>query len=67
MCGIGDRTCGICANAGFCFCSMDEDEFSLASKEEVKKRLEDGRYPSDTEVMKAYLGISDIQELYCDK
>ena len=59
MCGFGDRTCGICASAGFCICSMNEDEFSPASKEEVRKRLEEGRYPSDIEVMKAFLGISD--------
>lgn len=62
MCGFGDRTCGICANAGFCLCSMNEDEFSPASKEEVRRRLEEGRYPSDIEVMKSFLGIFDKEE-----
>ena len=55
MCGFGDRTCGICANAGFCLCSMNEDEFIPASKEEVRKRIEDGRYLPDIEIMKAYV------------
>ena len=59
MCGTGNRTCGICAHAGSCLASMHEDYFCLASKQEVQKRLEEGRYAMDTLIMKQYLEIPD--------
>ena len=59
MCGIGNRTCGICANANGCLASMNEDYFYLASKQEVRKRLEEGRYTDDTLIMKQYLEMPD--------
>lgn len=59
MCGTGNRTCGICANAGGCLASMKEDYFCLATKEEVKKRLEENKYRRDTEIMKKYVNMSD--------
>lgn len=59
MCGTGNRVCGICANAGGCLASMHEDYFCLASKQEVQKRLEEGRYTRDTLIMKQYLEMPD--------
>ena len=41
---------------------MNEDEFIPASKEEVKKRIDEGRYICDVKIMKAYIGIQGYDD-----
>lgn len=58
-CGSGNRVCGICALAGGCLASMHEDCFCLASKEVVKKRIEENKYIRDIEIMRKYIEMPD--------
>ena len=56
ICGTKGKECGICYCAdGNCIASMHEDLYMPATKEQVQKRLEDGRYPFDREAMESYL------------
>lgn len=55
-CGSGNKACGICGNAdGNCLASMHDDFFFEATKEQVKKRLAEGRYACDKEIMENYV------------
>lgn len=55
-CGSGDKACGICGNAdGNCLASLHDDFFFEATKEQVEKRLAEGRYACDKEIMKNYV------------
>ncbi len=54
MCGTGDKVCGICGNAGGCLAAMHEDYYIPATKQQVEKRLQEGRYPVDREIMIKY-------------
>lgn len=55
-CGSGDKTCGICFYAdGGCLASMRDDFFCPATKKQVEKRLAEGRYSCDREIMENYL------------
>lgn len=60
-CGFGDKTCGICGNAGFCLASMNDDYFIPATKEQVEKRLAEGKYKCDKEIMEEYIKIKENQ------
>ena len=40
---------------------MNEDEFIPASKEEVRKRIKEGRYLPDIEIMQAYVDNATLQ------
>ena len=56
MCGTNEKPCGLCVNAnGCCLASMRDDFFSLASNEEVKRRLNAGEYIVDKETMIKYI------------
>lgn len=57
MCGTGYKLCCICGNAGGCLSSMREDFFFLASRKEVEKRLKEGKYSANKEIMEFYLSI----------
>ena len=65
MCGIGNRTCGICANAGGCLAGMLDDYFALASKKEVLRRLENNEYLPDKEIMVRYVETPDESLQFC--
>ena len=55
-CGSGNKACGICGNAdGNCLASLCDDFFFEATKEQVEKRLAEGRYVCDKELMEKYV------------
>lgn len=55
-CVFGLRTCGVCGNSdGICLASMNEDFFIPATREQVEKRLAEGRYACDKEIMEEYI------------
>ena len=65
MCGTGNKTCGICANAdGNCLASMREDFFIPATIEQVKNRIKENKYPDDIDVMRKYIGESERERIY---
>lgn len=43
--------CCICACGDACIAGHGDDYYSLASKEQIIKRLNEGRYPSYTDIM----------------
>lgn len=46
MCGSGEKGCAICVNGdGGCLCSMNEDCFAPATKEQLLNRLTRNSYP----------------------
>lgn len=56
ICGTKGKECGICYCAdGNCIASMNEDLYMPATKEQVMKRIDEGRYPSDRKAMERYL------------
>ena len=57
-CGYFDKPCCLCRYSGRCIAGMREDLFSLASVEDVKKRLFNSYYEkseSDMDIMKRYI------------
>ncbi len=47
--------CCICACGNLCLAGHGDDDFTIASKEEIIKRLDEGRYPSWREYMIEHL------------
>ena len=66
-CGDGEKSCAICFNAdGRCIASMRDDFYSPATKEQVERRLKEGRYKDQTRLMERYLEIKDNIEKISD-
>ena len=56
VCGIKGKECGTCYCAdGTCIAFMHEDLYMPATREQVQRRLDEGRYPFDREAMERYL------------
>lgn len=54
------RQCCVCKCGNFCLAGNGDDDFSLASKEEIIERLDKGGYdPSDVEYM-----VSCLKRMY---
>lgn len=47
--------CCVCSVGAGCVAGDGDDYFSRASKEQVIRRLDEGRYPEYTKTMKQYL------------
>lgn len=55
MSSMCSEECCICACGNFCIAGHGDDNFTPADKEEIIKRLDDGRYPSCREYMIEHL------------
>lgn len=56
MCGGRDKPCATCAlGDGGCLTAMYEDNYCPASILQVEKRLANGEYSNDKEVMEKYI------------
>lgn len=69
-CGFDDKPCCICGNAdGNCLAAIRDDFFFPATKEQVEKRLAEGRYACDREIMENYAksarGQANIKTSVC--
>ena len=47
--------CCVCANGGCCVAGHGDDDFSPASKEQIIRNLNEGKYSSYTDYMIKYL------------
>ena len=61
-CGFGEKSCGVCANAGGCLAAMYEDLYSPASKEQILDRMRNGRYICDREIMEKRLKVLEAMK-----
>lgn len=53
--------CCVCACGDFCLAGHGDDDFSPASTEQVRERLDNGRYPNYIDYMIGYLRIRGIE------
>ena len=61
MCGTNDKPCCTCyCGSGGCIASMREDLYIPDTKEQVEKRLQNGSYPDDCDVMREYLKVLEM-------
>lgn len=51
MCGVGKRTCAICANGSGCLAAMQDDFFIPASAEQLEQRIQNGEHKKDIKLM----------------
>lgn len=51
ICGIGDKECAICGFGECCLAAMYEDDFELATKEQIICRLNNNKYPLYRQLM----------------
>ena len=55
MCGFGDKTCAVCYCGDGCIAGRLDDFWQQATKEQLIKRLMNGNYKDDTNLMKEKL------------
>lgn len=51
ICGAGDKECAICGLGGCCLTTMYEDNFELATKEQIVSRIDNNEYPFYKQLM----------------
>ena len=54
--------CWACVCGDLCLAGHGDDDYSLASRETVKKRLDEGRYPRYHRQMKLYVETGVVDE-----
>lgn len=50
-CGVGDKECAICGLGECCLTTMYEDNFELATKEQIVSRIDNNEYPFYKQLM----------------
>ena len=67
MCGGRDKPCATCAfGGGGCLTAMYEDNYCPASILQVEKRLANGEYSNDKEVMEKYIVYKKAENEYLE-